>query len=97
MNLNMRRPPRQQSRTRATTQQPAARPAAPKKAQNASNRRPAQAHSPSERVRLHKAIAAAGISSRRRAEALIRSGRVSVNGHVVREMGVQVEPERDEI
>src|SRR2546430_765275 len=64
---------------------------------SATKRRPAEAHSASERVRLHKAIAAAGISSRRQAEALIRSGRVSVNGHVVREMGVQVEPTRDEI
>lgn len=67
------------------------------KGQSATKRRPAEAHSASERVRLHKAIAAAGISSRRQAEALIRSGRVSVNGHVVREMGVQVDPGHDEI
>jgi len=40
--------------------------------------------------RLQKAIAAAGICSRRQAEELIRTGRVKVNGLVIREMGVQV-------
>lgn len=43
--------------------------------------------------RLQKAIAQAGIASRRKAEDLIRAGRVKVNGQVVKEMGVQVSPD----
>lgn len=42
--------------------------------------------------RLQKVIAHAGITSRRKAEALIVAGRVSVNGKVVKELGVQVSP-----
>lgn len=42
-------------------------------------------------MRLQKYIARAGIASRRRAEDLIREGRVRVNGTVVTEMGVKVE------
>lgn len=40
--------------------------------------------------RLQKVIAASGYCSRRKAEELIGKGRVTVNGEVVREMGVQV-------
>ena len=40
--------------------------------------------------RLHKRIAACGVASRRAAEALIREGRVKVNGKLVQEMGVLV-------
>ncbi len=46
--------------------------------------------------RLQKVIAQAGIASRRKAEELIAQGKVSVNGTIVKEMGVQVGPE-DEI
>jgi 23S rRNA pseudouridine2605 synthase len=42
--------------------------------------------------RLQKVIAHAGITSRRKAEALIIAGRVSVNGQIVKELGVQVSP-----
>lgn len=42
------------------------------------------------RIRLQKALAKAGIASRRQAEELIAAGRVQVNGQVVREMGTQV-------
>jgi len=48
-------------------------------------------------VRLQKALADAGVASRRHAEELIRAGRVSVNGAIIREMGVTVEPTRDTI
>lgn len=48
-------------------------------------------------MRLAKYIAQAGITSRRKAEELIARGRVMVNGVVIREQGVQVEPEKDEI
>jgi 23S rRNA pseudouridine2605 synthase len=45
--------------------------------------------------RLQKLLAAAGVSSRRGAEALIQAGRVSVNGEVVTLFGRQVDPEVD--
>ena len=40
--------------------------------------------------RLQKAIAASGYTSRRKAEDLIRAGRVEVNGEVVNELGFKV-------
>jgi pseudouridine synthase len=48
-------------------------------------------------MRLQKALSRAGVASRRASERLIRAGRVRVNGQVVTEMGVQVDPTRDEI
>jgi 23S rRNA pseudouridine2605 synthase len=47
--------------------------------------------------RLQKIIAAAGIASRRKAEALITSGLVSVNGQTVTELGSKADPEHDRI
>jgi len=47
--------------------------------------------------RLQKIIAAAGIASRRKAEELITSGRVQVNGQVVIELGTKADPEQDHI
>lgn len=49
------------------------------------------------KVRLQKAIAAAGVASRRKAEALIVDGHVKVNGKTVRELGTKVDPVRDRI
>ena len=37
-------------------------------------------------MRINKYIAHAGIASRRKAEELIRQGKVSINGQVVREL-----------
>jgi pseudouridine synthase len=48
-------------------------------------------------VRLQKILAQAGIASRRASERIIAAGRVAVNGTVVTEMGVQVEPGRDRV
>ncbi|WP_372594568.1 pseudouridine synthase [Actinotalea sp.] len=48
-------------------------------------------HDP-EGVRLQKVLAGAGVGSRRACEDLIASGRVSVDGVVVREQGVRVDP-----
>src|SRR5437870_3768539 len=58
---------------------------------------PPQTTQPPKGVRLHKALADAGVASRRRAEDMIRTGRVQVNGVVIREMGVSVRPEHDRI
>lgn len=41
-------------------------------------------------IRLQKALAEAGVASRRGAEAMIRAGRVTVNGRVVTELGTRV-------
>jgi len=45
--------------------------------------------------RLQKFLSRAGVASRRAAEELIKAGRVTVNGQVVQEMGVKIDPERD--
>src|SRR5690348_14334941 len=47
--------------------------------------------------RLQKIIAAAGVTSRRKAEELIVQGRISINGHVVRELGSKADADRDKI
>ena len=44
-------------------------------------------------MRLNKIIADAGITSRRGADELIESGRVSVDGLTIREMGSKFDPE----
>jgi len=47
--------------------------------------------------RLQKIIAAAGVASRRKAEELITSGRVQVNGTTVTELGTKADSEQDHI
>lgn len=47
--------------------------------------------------RLQKILAQAGIASRRKAEALITSGQVEVNGRIVTELGSKADPQRDRI
>lgn len=47
--------------------------------------------------RLQKIIAKAGIASRRRAEEMIRSGLVTVNGRVVTELGSRADSENDHV
>jgi pseudouridine synthase len=48
-------------------------------------------------VRLNKVLSRSGVASRRAADRLIEEGRVTVNGAVVRELGVKVDPGRDAI
>lgn len=47
-------------------------------------------------MRLQRALARAGIASRRQSETLIEGGRVTVNGKVA-ELGQSVDPDRDDI
>jgi 23S rRNA pseudouridine2605 synthase len=47
--------------------------------------------------RLQKILSAAGIASRRAAEAYISEGRVSVNGQTVTELGTKADPRADDI
>ena len=47
--------------------------------------------------RLQKIIAAAGVASRRKAEELITSGHVQVNGTVITALGSKADPEADHI
>lgn len=46
-------------------------------------------------MRLQKFLANCGVASRRKAEELIAKGQVSVNGEIVREMGVQIDEDND--
>ncbi|WP_062464751.1 pseudouridine synthase [Demequina soli] len=46
-----------------------------------------------EGIRLQKVLASAGVGSRRKCEDLIEAGRVKVNGEVVDQLGVRVDPE----
>ncbi|MFI2264262.1 pseudouridine synthase [Streptomyces tubercidicus] len=50
-----------------------------------------------EGERLQKVLARAGMGSRRACEELIEQARVEVNGQIVMEQGVRVDPEKDEI
>jgi len=52
---------------------------------------------PDTQIRLQKVIAASGLSSRRAAETLIREGKVTVNGEVVRMLGTCINPVTDHV
>lgn len=47
--------------------------------------------------RLQKFLSRAGVVSRRKAEVWIQAGRVAVNGRVVTDLGLKIDPERDDI
>ncbi len=48
-------------------------------------------------VRLQKLLAAAGVGSRRACENLITAGRVEVDGHLVTELGVRIDPQKQTV
>ncbi|MCB2205629.1 rRNA pseudouridine synthase [bacterium] len=50
-----------------------------------------------EELRLNRYLSEAGVASRRKADDLIASGVVRVNGKVVTELGTKVNPQRDEV
>ena len=48
-------------------------------------------------MRLQKYMAACGVASRRKAEEIILSGSVMVNGKKIIELGTQVDEKKDEV
>ena len=58
---------------------------------------PLKANSTSATIRLNKYIASAGVCSRRKADELIQTDRVKVNGKVVHDLGVKITPSIDTI
>ena len=48
-----------------------------------------------EKMRLNKFLSEAGIASRRKADDLIKEGRIEVNGSVVTELGLKIDPAKD--
>lgn len=50
-----------------------------------------------EKTRLQKYLAQCGVASRRASEAIIASGRVTVNGEVVTQMGTSIDPTTDQV
>lgn len=48
-------------------------------------------------MRLQKYLALCGVASRRHAEQMILDGKVQVNGITVREMGIQIDEEKDSV
>lgn len=48
-------------------------------------------------IRLNRYLAMAGVTSRRKADELIASGRVTVNGRPVRDLGTKIDPASDAV
>jgi 23S rRNA pseudouridine2605 synthase/23S rRNA pseudouridine2604 synthase len=48
-------------------------------------------------MRLQKFLSSAGVCSRRQGEAMIRAGRVRVNGQAITTLGAKVDPRRDRV
>lgn len=48
-------------------------------------------------VRLNKFIAQSGLCSRRKADMLIQEGKIKVNGNIVKELGTQIDPDKDTV
>ncbi len=48
-------------------------------------------------IRLNKYLATAGIASRRKADQMIQEGKVKINGKIVVDLGVKIDPDKDKI
>ncbi len=49
------------------------------------------------KIRLQKYLSGAGVCSRRKGEEYIKGGRIKVNGEVITQQGIQVDPEKDRV
>lgn len=58
---------------------------------------PAPGHNTGVKERIQKILANAGVDSRRNIEEMIRQGRVAVNGKVMTELPILIEPGRDRV
>jgi 23S rRNA pseudouridine2605 synthase len=61
------------------------------------DREPAEDAGDRQGERLQKVLARAGVGSRRVCEDMIAEGRISVNGRQIREQGLRVDPQTDQI
>ena len=50
-----------------------------------------------EEIRLQKYLANCGVASRRKAEELIKNGKIEVNGKIVTELGIKIRPKIDKV
>ena len=73
------------------------KPANPNPNRPTQRERAAAAHSDLEGVRLQKVMANAGVASRRVCEEMILAARVEVNGSLVTELGIRIDPEKDSV
>ena len=48
-------------------------------------------------MRLNKFLSSAGVASRRKSDDIIKDGRVSINGQIISELGIEVNPKKDKI
>jgi 23S rRNA pseudouridine2605 synthase len=48
-------------------------------------------------IRINKYLADSGAASRRKAEEYINEGRVEVNGRIITDLSVKIDPENDEV
>jgi 23S rRNA pseudouridine2605 synthase len=48
-------------------------------------------------VRLNKHLSSSGVTSRRKADEMILSGRIKVNGRIIRELGTKIDPRKDKV
>ena len=65
--------------------------------QGAERRKSVNSEAEGKLVRLNKYIANAGICSRREADDLIQAGAIRVNGKVVSELGIKIDPSKDKV
>lgn len=48
-------------------------------------------------IRLNKYLSASGVTSRRNADEMISSGRIKVNGKIVKKLGTKIDPRKDKV